>query len=141
MSSYGCNRIDVIQVLTLLKQFMNNDDRETLETLTERLNRLTLERNRVIREINNINQRRQEAQAREQRPQRQRQRTRQAERVDVNGTPLHVGDRVRFLTAGRYRSTEGTVHKFGTRFVVSEDDSGNKIAREYGNVERIEEDV
>ena len=113
---------------------MSDEDRETLTALTERLNTLTLERNRVIREINNINQQRR------QRPRRQRQRRYQAERVDVNGTPLQEGDRVRFLTSGRYRSTEGTVLSFGIRFVTSLDKSGNKIAREYGNVEKIEPD-
>ena len=108
---------------------MSNEDQETLNALTERLNRLTLERNEVIEEINTLRPRIVEG-----------RHTQRNNRVDANGTHLHLGDRVRFLTQGRYQTTQGTIVKFGSRFVVSLDNKGNKIAREYRNVEKIEED-
>lgn len=101
--------------------------RNDIDSLTERLQQLQIEQAMIQREIQDVRQ-----QIRE-----QRTRVRRAIRTDVNGDELRIGDRVRFLTRGRYRSTTGVIIKFGDRFVISLDNEDNKIYREYGNVELI----
>ena len=106
---------------------MDGDDEARLNQLTEQLQRLQLQQRQVQEEIQTIRRRHN-----------QRNRARRSPfRIDANGDEIKVGDRVRFLTRGRYNSTEGVIVRFGTRFVVSIDDSKNYINREYGNVELI----
>ena len=63
-------------------------------------------------------------------------RSRQAAR-DRKGELIVLGDRVRFLTKGLYRSTEGVVTKINKRRVTARDTSGNAISRAPHNVEII----
>ena len=102
---------------------MNNEE-ERLNALTNQLRRLQLEQRTVEREIQTI---RQGIRARKSR----------VIHTDHNGDEIRIGNKVRFLTKGKYKSREGRIVKFGERFVTSEDNRGNKIFREYGNVELI----
>jgi hypothetical protein len=62
--------------------------------------------------------------------------SRQAAR-DRKGELIVLGDRVRFLTKGFYRSTEGVVTNINKRRISARDNSGNAISRAPHNVEII----
>lgn len=104
----------------------NNDDQRLLEII-QRVRELQIEQQTLETEARIIRRRRQQQN-------RNRRRRPVPLRTDVNGTEIGVGDRVRFLTRGRYNSTQGRIVRFTDRFVVSEDNQGNRINREYGNV-------
>lgn len=111
---------------------MNREDEERLNEIIQRVQALRIEQ-RVLeqeaREIRRRSERRNNVRVRRPVPL----------RTDANGVEIRAGDRVRFLTRGRYNSTEGRIIKFTERFVVSEDEQGRKINREYGNVALIED--
>ena len=100
-----------------------------IRELAERLNRLQIEQNQVARELRALQQEREE----------ERRRTTRGTgpRTDRDGRIIFIANRVRYLTPGRYTSTEGTVVRFTRRFVVTEDDRGNIINREPRNVRVI----
>ena len=58
-------------------------------------------------------------------------------RTDADGNLLQVGDKVSFITKGKFKSTEGVVTSFGKRFVSTVDDEGRIINRESRNLRRI----
>lgn len=142
----------------------DSDDERILNTLTTRLRNLRLEADRTDREIRRIRNRQNERQEQERRirlarnirgdPAQQLRRTNERHRghADANvrgqrtniwqhrdraGNILELGDRVRFLTKGKYREREGIVINFGERFVISETVSAHRISREPNNVVRL----
>ena len=56
--------------------------------------------------------------------------------VDREGNIIHIGDRVLFLTKGKFKSKEGTVTRFSRNFerVFATDTSGNEIPRALRNL-------
>ena len=58
-------------------------------------------------------------------------------RTDADGNLLQVGDKVSFITKGKFKSTEGVVTSFGKRFVSTVDDEGRIINRESRNLRQI----
>ena len=56
---------------------------------------------------------------------------------DAKGRILEVGQKVRFVTKGKYKSTEGIVETIKDTRVVSVDKRKNKIVRAHQNVEII----
>ena len=56
---------------------------------------------------------------------------------DAKGNTLVVGQKVRFITKGKYHSTEGTIETIKESRVVSIDNKKNKIVTAHKNVEII----
>jgi hypothetical protein len=56
---------------------------------------------------------------------------------DAKGKVLKVGQKVRFITKGKYTSTEGVVKTIKETRVISIDSRKNKIVRAHRNVEII----
>jgi hypothetical protein len=56
---------------------------------------------------------------------------------DNDGNTIRIGDRVTFLTKGKYRSTEGIVTKVNKSRVTAKDSSGNYISRAPHNVRKL----
>jgi uncharacterized Zn ribbon protein len=59
---------------------------------------------------------------------------------DAKGNVLEVGQRVKFITKGKYKSTEGIIEKIKETRVISIDNKKNKIVRAHQNVEIITRD-
>jgi hypothetical protein len=59
---------------------------------------------------------------------------------DAKGRVLEVGQKVRFVTKGKYKSTEGIIETIKETRVVSIDNKKNKIVRAHQNVEIIPKD-
>ena len=61
---------------------------------------------------------------------------------DRDGVQVKVGDRVNFLTRGRYRSTHGTVSHFSknNERVFADDDDGVEIPGSLKNVRVVNDD-
>jgi uncharacterized Zn ribbon protein len=59
---------------------------------------------------------------------------------DTKGNVLEVGQRVKFITKGKYKSTEGIIEKIKETRVISIDNKKNKIVRAHQNVEIITRD-
>lgn len=59
---------------------------------------------------------------------------------DRFGNEIKVGCKVKFLTGGRYTSTKGIVTNLGRSRVTATDKRGNKIYREFGNVQILNDD-
>lgn len=57
--------------------------------------------------------------------------------TDRHGTPIRKGCKVRYLTKGRYKSTEGKVTELKDDRVITVDRKGNTIWRSHNNVEVI----
>ena len=57
---------------------------------------------------------------------------------DCNNTIIEVGDRVEFLTSGKYSSTEGIVKTIGKTFVFAIDSDKRSIARAPHNLKIVE---
>jgi hypothetical protein len=53
---------------------------------------------------------------------------------DRDGRSIRVGNKVTFLTKGKYTSTEGTVTRINKSRVTAKDDRGNHISRAPHNV-------
>ena len=60
---------------------------------------------------------------------------------DAKGKVLKVGQQVKFVTKGKYHSTEGTVETIKPTRVISVDNNKNKIVRSHKNVEVISKHV
>ena len=58
--------------------------------------------------------------------------------TDRFGTPLKKGCRIKFLTKGRFPSTDRVVIGIGSTRVTATDDQGNDINRAFHNVEVVE---
>ena len=58
---------------------------------------------------------------------------------DCDGNILTIGDRVRFLTKGIFRSRYGTIVKFGKKRASCVDDTGIPTNRAYKNIRLITE--
>jgi len=56
---------------------------------------------------------------------------------DRDGNDINIGDRVRFLTRGVIKTSEGTVKSFGRRFVISISKEGFEISRLAKNLKII----
>ena len=59
---------------------------------------------------------------------------------DRYGSTIQIGDRVRFLTAGRWKAKEGTVYKITKERVTAYDKRKNSISRSPYNVQKIPTD-
>ena len=105
-----------------------NIERSSTEQQLRQLENARAERatNRLRRDTERARRRQSEAE----------RRSRQAAR-DRKGELIVLGDRVRFLTKGLYRSTEGVVTKINKRRVTARDSSGNAVSRAPHNVEII----
>jgi hypothetical protein len=56
---------------------------------------------------------------------------------DAKGNKLAIGQKVKFVTKGKYHSTEGIVESIKKNRVISIDNKKNKIVRAHNNVEII----
>lgn len=112
---------------------MNERADERINELIQRIEQLEIEQRRLQAEIKDIHKTRTKTETSSGTKEIRNNRIRR----DVNGDEIRVGDRVHFLTKGRYRSTQGRIVRFTDRFVISEDKRGNRINREYGNVQII----
>jgi len=95
---------------------------ERIEELTEQIRRLKIETNRVERELKDLKEKQERV------------------KVDRYGTEVVVGCRVRFLTVGKYDSTEGIVIRLQNTCVVTKDSQDRTIARAYHNVRVLEDE-
>ena len=59
---------------------------------------------------------------------------------DAKGKVLEIGQKVKFIMKGKYKSTEGIVKTIKETRVVSIDNRKNKIVRAHQNVEIISKD-
>ena len=132
----------------------NNNNRNEKENigqqinlLNNRLRELTIERNRTeqqLRELQRQQEARNQRRLRENRDRalrRQRETDRrlaQAPRDRFNKI-IVLGDKVRFLTKGLFRSTEGIVTKINKLRITARDSTGRLINRNPENVEIIED--
>ena len=105
------------------------DNSTTVESLRQELERLETAATNIRRVIRNLEREENQAQAQ---PNIQSHHS----AVDRDGTPIHVGDRVAFLTKGRFASTHGIITRFSKRNqrVFAEDSNGNEIPRAPRNV-------
>ena len=112
-------------------------DRE-INTITQRLQDINIQRTQLLQEelqyerelriLRNKQQRRSNVQDDEEKDIRR----------DRDGKVIHIGDRVRFLTRGVFKATEGEVKNFGRRFVVSIGEEGFEVNRLAKNLRVIE---
>ena len=93
-----------------------------IEDLTEQIRQLRIKTNRVERELRDLRSK--------------QERT----KVDRYGTEIVIGCQVRFLTTGKYDSTEGVVIRLKNTRVVTKDPQDRTIARAYHNVRILEEE-
>ena len=107
---------------------MSDDDTDEIDTLTQRIHNLHIQLRATERKLKEVQGRQVARQARG-------RRRKGAPQTPTNseGNRLYIGDKIRFLTTGRYRSTQGTIVTFGSRFFISKDNTGNIINREYKN--------
>ena len=103
------------------------DNSTTVESLRQELERLETAATNIRRVIRNLEREENQAQPNIQG---------HHPAVDRDGTPIHVGDRVAFLTKGRFASTHGIVTRFSKRNQrgFAEDSNGNEIPRAPRNV-------
>ena len=129
---------------------MRNEDRrnneedivQRIDLLTEQLRELNVQRNQTEREIRELQNLQVEKAAERLRNNRHRviRRQREAERrlkeaaKDRYGNLIVLGDRVKFLTTGLYRSTEGIVTKINKSRITAKDHRGIPISRSPHNV-------
>ena len=115
--------------------------RDSIESLQQELERLSLASNNIKRTILRLERQEQEQvfSSAPAHPSSQQVPPRKDRPTDRDGHPINVGARVTFLTRGRFRSTEGTVTRFSRnseRF-FAQDDNGNEIPRAPRNVRII----
>jgi hypothetical protein len=133
----------------------NNSEEETKNKIQEKITKLTNRSKDITTERNNIEKKVQELQkklkalkvkelcnnrdkiARRQRESRRRLPQAARDRFEKIIVP---GDKVRFLTSGLFKSTEGIVTKIGKARITARDSSGFLINRSPNNVEVIEEE-
>jgi hypothetical protein len=56
---------------------------------------------------------------------------------DSDGNPIQIGNKVTFLTKGKFRSTEGIVTRVNQSRITAKDSRGNYITRAPHNVRKI----
>ena len=121
----------------------NNDLDKEINDITQRIEDINIQRTRLLQEELQY-----ERELRILRNKQQRQRNAQDDkekiiRRDRDGKVIHIGDRVRFLTRGTFKVTEGEVKSFGRRFVVSLGEEGfeiNRLAKNLRVIESIKQD-
>ena len=105
--------------------------RDSIHVLREELKKLTIASNNILRTIDSLEQQ-------ESPPEHQRPSLPQSSHStkDRDGTTIHVGDRIYFLTRGKYKSIEGIVNRFSKNQerVFAIDSDGNEIPRAPRNV-------
>lgn len=121
----------------------NNDITERITELTEELRRLDIQRTQAAYKLKELIEEQskssQTPKEDENPPNGQvvtEQRLQQATK-DRHGNLIVLGDRVRFLTKGLYRSTEGIVSKINKTRITAKDNKGILISRSPYNVEVI----
>ena len=105
------------------------DRRNTIESLRQELNRLTLASSNILRAIEDLERRELPGQPD----------PREIQITDRDGTPIKIGDRVIFLTKGKFKSTSGTVTRFSRNKerVYATDSNKKEISRAPRNVRII----
>ena len=114
--------------------------RITIEDLRSELARLSIASKNIERAIRELeNQDQQQQQRRQDEIQDKVPQSLRNGAKDRDGTPIRIGDRVRFLTKGAYSSTEGIVNRFSRNFVrvFALDSDGFEIPRAPKNVRVI----
>jgi hypothetical protein len=111
---------------------MNNRSNVSIEQLIKRIEKLEIENNTLRKDLNKCIKDKQI-------PNDQTKQSQIGAR-DAKGRILKIGQKVRFITKGKYKSTEGFIETIKETRVISIDNRKNKIVRAHQNVEVISED-
>ena len=118
----------------------NDDD---IESLTQELQQLTIERNRIERRRKQIAEKLHRLNRNSKVPNKHHKPLTylpldvEENRADTNGHILRVNDRVRYLSRGIQQSSTGKIESFGKRFVVTRDEYGRQVNKEPHRVRKL----
>jgi uncharacterized Zn ribbon protein len=111
---------------------MNNRSDINIEELIRRVDRLEIENKTLREDLNNCI-----------RTKNNKQISTKPTKIiakDAKGNVLKVGQKVKFVTKGKYKSNEGIIETIKETRVISIDNNRNKIVRAHRNVEVITKD-
>ena len=111
---------------------MKNRSSTNIEELIQRINKLEIENKTLKKDLKQCIKSKSPANF----PNKQTNNTAR----DANGKVLEIGQKVKFVTKGKYNSTEGIIETIKKTRVVSVDNRKNKIVRAHQNVEIVSKD-